>query len=92
MQKPVIEYAFYTAIADNKNAGEVMAKNKLRESAILLFVFFSLSVNFTLTSAASSSKWSAVTRKSTAIRPALSKASKHRLESGSKNRELEQEF
>jgi len=31
------EYAFYTAIADNKSAREVMGKEKLRELAIVLF-------------------------------------------------------
>lgn len=31
------EYAFYTAIADNKSAREVMEKNKLRELAVVLF-------------------------------------------------------
>ena len=31
------EYAFYTAIADNKSAREVMQKDKLRELAVVLF-------------------------------------------------------
>ena len=31
------EYAFYTAIADNKSAREVMGKEKLRELSIVLF-------------------------------------------------------
>jgi len=31
------EYAFYTAIADNKSAREVMEKDKLRELAVVLF-------------------------------------------------------
>jgi len=31
------EYAFYTAIADNKSAREVMEKDKLRELAVILF-------------------------------------------------------
>src|SRR5208283_5093321 len=31
------EYAFYTAIADNESAREVMEKDKLRELAIVLF-------------------------------------------------------
>lgn len=31
------EYAFYTAIADNKSAREVMEKDKLRELAIVIF-------------------------------------------------------
>lgn len=31
------EYAFYTAIADNDSAKEVMAKDKLRELAVVLF-------------------------------------------------------
>jgi type I restriction enzyme R subunit len=31
------EYAFYTAIANNKSAREVMAKDKLRELAVVLF-------------------------------------------------------
>ena len=31
------EYAFYTAVADNKSAREVMKKDKLRELAVVLF-------------------------------------------------------
>jgi len=31
------EYAFYTAIADNDSAREVMEKDKLRELAVVLF-------------------------------------------------------
>ena len=31
------EYAFYTAIADNQSAREVMGKEKLRELAVVLF-------------------------------------------------------
>ena len=31
------EYGFYTAIAENKSAREVMGKEKLRELAIVLF-------------------------------------------------------
>ena len=31
------EYVFYTAIADNESAGEVMGKDKLRELAVVLF-------------------------------------------------------
>ena len=31
------EYAFYTAIADNKSAREVMKKDKLKELAVVLF-------------------------------------------------------
>lgn len=31
------EYAFYTAIADNKSAKEVMKKDKLQELAVVLF-------------------------------------------------------
>lgn len=31
------EYAFYTAIADNESAREVMQKDKLRELAVVLF-------------------------------------------------------
>jgi type I restriction enzyme, R subunit len=33
----VYEYAFYTAIADNKSAREVMGKDQLRELAVVLF-------------------------------------------------------
>ena len=33
----VYEYAFYTAIADNNSARELMQKDKLRELAIVLF-------------------------------------------------------
>ena len=31
------EYSFYTAIADNKSARELMGKDKLRELAVVLF-------------------------------------------------------
>lgn len=31
------EYAFYTAIADNESARELMQKEKLRELAVVLF-------------------------------------------------------
>ena len=37
MELSEYEYAFYTAIADNKSAKELMQKEKLRELAVVLF-------------------------------------------------------
>ncbi len=37
MELSEFEYAFYTAIADNESARELMQKEKLRELAVVLF-------------------------------------------------------